>query len=143
GISSHIASAVFGFDAACAGYANSAIAYAASMIGAGKIRGATRAAKGGGRLRELGRRFADETGSFSNLSLSQLRAVRSLEKQAAKHQAKLDAYRADPDAFDNLGLLRNAPSPEIRQRIIDGRIRHLEGEVSTFRRQIDEITGGN
>ncbi|MGH2918842.1 MAG: RHS repeat-associated core domain-containing protein, partial [Solirubrobacteraceae bacterium] len=42
GISSHIASAVFGFDAACAGYANSAIAYAASMIGAGKIRGATR-----------------------------------------------------------------------------------------------------
>ena len=103
-----------------------------------KALGLMRAAKGGG----LRGRLADESGSFSNLSLSQIRTVRSLHKQIGKHQQKLDAYRADPDAFYNLGHLRNAPTPEIRQRIIDSRIGHLEGEISTFQKQIDDITGG-
>jgi hypothetical protein len=76
------------------------------------------------------------------LSASQRKAVDSLGKRAAEHQAKLDAYRADPDAFDNQGLLRNAPSDAVRQRIIDGRIRHLENEIKTFQDQIRKITGG-
>lgn len=37
--------------------------------------------------------------------------------------------------------LENAPNPKIRQQIINGRIRHLESEISTFRQQIRDITG--
>jgi hypothetical protein len=85
---------------------------------------------------------ATRPGTFSNLSLSQGRAVRSFEKRMAEHEAKLKAYHADPDAFDNPGILRNAPTAEIGQRIIDGRVRHLENEISQFRKRIDEITGG-
>ena len=40
------------------------------------------------------------------------------------------------------GYLERAPSPEIRQRIIDGRIRHLESEINTFQDQIDKLLGG-
>jgi hypothetical protein len=47
----------------------------------------------------------------------------------AELEVKLKAYRVDPDAFDNRGLLRDAPSPEIR-------------EISGFRKLVDEITGG-
>lgn len=53
----------------------------------------------------------------------------------------MDAYRANPDAFDNKGILKNAPSPEVRQRIIDGRIAHLEREIKAFDSQVDKIRG--
>ncbi len=76
------------------------------------------------------------------LSTSEQRSLRSLQKQLESHTGKLDAYRANPDAFDNLGLLERAPTPEIRQRIIDGRIRHLETEIRTFQDQIDKLLGG-
>lgn len=76
------------------------------------------------------------------LSASESKAVDSLGQRAAEHQAKLDAYRANPDAFDNQGFLKNAPSDAVRQRIIDGRIRHLEQEIKNFQDQIRKITGG-
>lgn len=76
------------------------------------------------------------------LTASEQRAVNSLEKQIASHTEKLYAYRANPDAFDNLGYLERAPSPEIRQRIIDGRTGHLETEIRGFQDQIDKILGG-
>lgn len=76
------------------------------------------------------------------LTTSEQRAVRSLERRIAEHQAKLDAYRANPDAFDNLGILNRAPTPEIRESIINGRIRHLENEISTFKDQILKLLGG-
>jgi hypothetical protein len=69
------------------------------------------------------------------------RSIRSLEQRLAEHVAKLAAYRANPDAFDNQGFLRNAPSPEVRKRIVDGRIRHLEGEIANFQRQIATLQG--
>ena len=47
----------------------------------------------------------------------------------------------NPDAFDNQGLLKNAPTPDIRQKIIDGRIRHLQQEIKAFQDQIDQILG--
>jgi hypothetical protein len=65
-----------------------------------------------------------------DLTLSQQRAVRSLQQQIAELQAKLEAYQADPDAYDNLGYLENAPSDEIRQQIIQGRIQHLQNEIN-------------
>lgn len=70
------------------------------------------------------------------------RSIRSLEQRLAEHQMKLAAYQANPDAFDNQGHLRNAPSPAIRQRIIDGRVRHLQGEIANFQRQIAQLKGG-
>jgi hypothetical protein len=73
------------------------------------------------------------------LTASEVRAVRSLSKEAAEHRAKLAAYKADPDAHDNLRLLANAPTAEVRQSIIEGRIRHLEREIATFERQIAQL----
>ena len=60
----------------------------------------------------------------------------------ANHQQKLEAYKANPDAFDNKGFLKNAPTPQIRQNIIDARIRHLEGEIKNFQNQIDAAKQG-
>jgi RHS repeat-associated protein len=79
---------------------------------------------------------------LARLTASQQKSLRSLQHRADEHRSKLDAYRRDPDAFDNLGHLERAPNPEIRQRIIDGRIRHLENEINTFQDQIDKLLGG-
>jgi hypothetical protein len=76
------------------------------------------------------------------LTGSALKSFRSLEQRVAEHTKKLADYRANPDAFDNLGLLKNAPTPEIRQRIIDGRIRHLEQEIKAFTDQMNKLLGG-
>jgi hypothetical protein len=65
------------------------------------------------------------------------RARKSLEKQIAAHEEKLKNYKANPDAYDNKGFLKNAPSDEIRQDIIDGRVKHLEHEIEEFRKQRD------
>jgi hypothetical protein len=69
------------------------------------------------------------------------KTIHSLEKRVQEHQRKLDAYRADPDKFDNKGFLKNAPTPEIRNNIIESRIRHLESEIRTFQNQIDNLKG--
>lgn len=66
------------------------------------------------------------------------RAIQSLQSRVAEHLAKLEAYRADPDAFDNKGFLKNA-SEAVRQRIIDGRVRHLENEIQNFQKQIETL----
>ena len=81
-------------------------------------------------------------GSIPGLSTSEQRAVNSLEQRVAEHQAKLEAYQADPFANDNLGILERAPSAEIQQSIIDGRIRHLQNEIQAFQDQIDKLLGG-
>jgi RHS repeat-associated protein len=76
------------------------------------------------------------------LSTQAQKAIRSLQKRIDEHRAKLQAYIKDPDAFDNEGLLRNAPSEAIRNRIIQGRIRHLEHEIAEWERQIYELLKG-
>src|SRR5215813_9480325 len=40
------------------------------------------------------------------------------------------------------GMLERAPSAEVRQSIIDGRIRHLQREIQAFQDQIDKLLGG-
>jgi hypothetical protein len=80
--------------------------------------------------------------AIPGLSASEQRAVNSLEQRVAEHQAKLEAYQADPFANDNLGILEHAPSAEIQQSIIDGRIRHLQNEIQAFQDQIDKLLGG-
>jgi len=70
------------------------------------------------------------------------RAIRSLEKQLAKHEQKLSDYIRDPDAHDNRGHLRRATTPEIRQEIIDGRIKVLKQQIKNFKVQINRLKGG-
>jgi hypothetical protein len=83
-------------------------------------------------------------GLFGSKGLSKeaLKSIRSLEQRALEHRTKLDAFRRNPDAFDNKGFLRNAPSPEVRERIIQGRLRHLEQEIRNFEQQIERLRGG-
>ena len=76
------------------------------------------------------------------LTASQVRSLRSLERQVAEHRRKLAAYRANPDASDNLGHLRRAATPEIRRSIINGRIRHLQNEIRAFENQIEKLRRG-
>jgi RHS repeat-associated protein len=81
--------------------------------------------------------------AFEKLPANMQKAVRSLRRRAKEHRDKLEAYRKNPDAFDNKGYLKNAPSSEVRTRIINGRIRHLEQEIKAFEDQIQRILGGN
>ncbi|WP_315766701.1 MULTISPECIES: RHS repeat-associated core domain-containing protein [unclassified Bradyrhizobium] len=69
------------------------------------------------------------------------KSIRSLEKNIQEHQDKLDAYKEDPDKFDNNDWLKNAPSPEVRDRIIQGRILHLEGEIANWQKKIEALKG--
>jgi hypothetical protein len=68
-------------------------------------------------------------------------SIKSLKARLAEHRQKLADYKANPDAFDNQGILRNAPSPEVRQRIINGRIKHLEDEIRAFEKAIRDLGG--
>ncbi|WP_338041903.1 RHS repeat-associated core domain-containing protein [Myxococcus eversor] len=67
------------------------------------------------------------------------KSIESLRDRMAEHQKKLSDYRANPDKIDNQGLLKNAPSAEVRQKIIDGRIRHLENEIRAFAKAISDL----
>src|SRR6218665_305875 len=68
-------------------------------------------------------------------------SIRSLKARLEEHRQKLANYEANPNAFDNQGILGNAPSPEVRQRIINGRIKHLEGEIRAFEKAIRDLGG--
>ncbi len=67
------------------------------------------------------------------------KSLDSLASRLAEHQAKLNAYRANPDALDNKGLLRNAPTQEIRDQIIQRRIQILERDIKHFETQIEKV----
>jgi hypothetical protein len=68
-------------------------------------------------------------------------SIKSLRARLAEHRQKLAAYRANPDAYDNQGRLRNASSPELRQKIINSRIEHLENEIRAFEKNIRDLGG--
>jgi hypothetical protein len=76
------------------------------------------------------------------LNSEDLRSIRSLEKRLQEHRTKLDEFKRNPDAFDNKGFLKNAPSDAVRQRIINGRINHLEQEIRNFVQQIERLLKG-
>ena len=58
-----------------------------------------------------------------------------LLNQMLEHMQKLDDYTSNPDGFDNLGYLKNAATPQIRQSIIDGRINNLKNQIQNFKDQ--------
>lgn len=76
------------------------------------------------------------------LTASEIKSISSLQEQIAIHERKLAEYIANPEKYDNLGWLENAPSEEIRRKIIEGRIRHLLEEINTFKENIQKILNG-
>ncbi len=56
------------------------------------------------------------------------KSMNSLDKNVKDHKEKLKDYKNDPDKFDNKGVLKDA-SPEIREKIINGRIKELERQI--------------
>jgi hypothetical protein len=69
------------------------------------------------------------------------KAVESLTERILEHQIKLADYVANPDAYDNQDLLKNAPSAEVRERIISGGIQHLQNEIKAFEDAITRLLG--
>lgn len=62
--------------------------------------------------------------------------IKSLRRQIRVREDKLANYLANPDKFDNLGILKNAPDAITRQNIIDGRANHLHSEIRAFEQSI-------
>jgi len=84
--------------------------------------------------------FSENQGSGGGGASESSARAAGLRTQLEAHQRKLEQYRANPDAFDNRGILRNA-TPEVRERIIQGRIRNLENQIRNFEEQIQRIEG--
>jgi len=84
----------------------------------------------------------EEPSQGVELSASKKRAIKGLEDQIEAHQQKLKAYKENPDAFDNKGFLKDAP-PDVRERIINSRIRSLENQIDTFTKDIEAIKSGS
>ncbi len=78
-----------------------------------------------------------------SLSRSQEKAIRTLKKRIKEHEKKLEDFRKRPEDFDNKDFQKNAPTEEIRDRIIERRKEHLRKEMETFKKNIDDITGGD
>lgn len=75
----------------------------------------------------------------SRLSKSDYKAAKSNYQRMLEHMEKLEKYKKDPLAFDNRGILRNAPNEQVRRQIIEARIAHLEREIQTFYNNIAKI----
>ena len=66
---------------------------------------------------------------------------KGLRDQLNAHIQKLVDYIHDPDAHDNLDLLKNRP--DLREKLIDGRIRSLQKQIDNFRRQLQACEAAN
>jgi len=89
------------------------------------------------------------TGAYSKLkgkpqpklSPSQTRAINGLRKQIVEHKRKLKDFKRNPDAHDNKGILKGK-DPKTREAIIKARIRNLENQIKTFKKDIEDIKSG-
>jgi RHS repeat-associated protein len=61
---------------------------------------------------------------------------KGLRDQLAKHQAKLDAYRSNPYAYDNQGHLARNPARRHPQ-IISHRVGKLQRQIDNFKKQLE------
>ncbi len=75
----------------------------------------------------------------SKLSKEDYKSAKSNYKKMTEHIDKLEKYKQNPMKFDNQGFLKNAPNEQIRQKIINTRIKHLEKEIETFYKNIIKI----
>jgi RHS repeat-associated protein len=74
-------------------------------------------------------------------SSNPVKGIESLRERVAEHRQKLQDYIKNPDAYDNQDVLKNAPTPEIRQKMIEGRVRKLESEIRGFEKGIKDLGG--
>jgi RHS repeat-associated protein len=68
-----------------------------------------------------------------------LSSQKTYEGLLAEHQKKLADYTADPMSQDNKGLLRNAPSEQVRRQIIAGRTKVLEDQIIKHQGELAKI----
>ena len=73
------------------------------------------------------------------LSKNEYKAAKSNYKRMVEHVDKLEKYKQNPMKYDNLRLLKKAPSEQVKQKIIELRIAHLEKEIQTFYNNIIKI----
>jgi hypothetical protein len=73
------------------------------------------------------------------ISKNEYKAAKSNYKRMVEHVDKLEKYKQNPIKYDNLGLLKNAPSEQVKQKIIESRIAHLEKEIQAFYNNIIKI----
>ncbi|MEM6272747.1 MAG: DUF4157 domain-containing protein [Bacteroidota bacterium] len=66
------------------------------------------------------------------------KSKRSFERLLKEHKKKLRDYKQNPDAFDNLGKLKQVP-PEVRQRIVRGRILELQRQMEKHKGELKKI----
>jgi RHS repeat-associated protein len=81
----------------------------------------------------------EKSNPYSDLTDDQLaKAEKSYGDLIKEHENKLDDYINDPDAYDHLGKLQNA-SPEIRDKIVEGRINALEKDIKKQKNELEKI----
>ncbi len=93
--------------------------------------------KGGGRHKPSLKEEIEQ--AKSRLPKERYKAAKSNYNRMVEHIDKLEKYKQDPLKYDNLGLLKNAPNEQIKQKIIQSRIAHLEKEIQTFYNNIVKI----
>ncbi|MEM6321537.1 MAG: hypothetical protein AAF960_28015, partial [Bacteroidota bacterium] len=62
----------------------------------------------------------------------------SFESLIEEHLQKIEDFKANPDAFDNKGVLKDA-APELREKIIQGRIKSLEKQIKGQRENLRKV----
>lgn len=67
-----------------------------------------------------------------------LKSKRNYERLLKEHQQKLKDYKRDPFAHDNKGKLQGK-SPEVQQKIIQGRIRELQRQINKHEGELEKI----
>lgn len=76
--------------------------------------------------------------SSEKISKVKNKAIEKLKQRKKEHIDKLKEYKKNPQKFDNKGHLKNSPD---RQKVINGRVKHLENEVKNFDKQIKDLSG--
>jgi RHS repeat-associated protein len=76
------------------------------------------------------------------LSKESIKSIKSFKNLIIEHQSKLTKYILNPDKYDNVGILKKAPNEIVRNKIIQSRIKHLQHEIKTFHKNINNILNG-
>ena len=71
---------------------------------------------------------------------------KGLRDQLNAHIQKLTDYIGNPEAHDNIGILKSPKvrgTPGLRDKVIDGRIRNLQKQIDNFRKQLEACEKAN
>ncbi len=86
------------------------------------------------------RRTCDPKNPYCGQSRDKLEKSRnSYEKLRDEHKQKLAQWKRDPLSMDNKGTYRNAPTPDARQKIFEGRARALEKQIAKHESELRKI----